>query len=222
MTLPRPPTLTRVAVEVGDVLRRHGISAALTGGACAALHTGGLHHSLDVDFVLTRPTTREALDAAMSSAGFRRDRYRYVHPRHPIVVEFPVGPLGIGDDLDVRPVLVRRGRAALRALSPTDACRDRLAAFFHWSDRQSLRLAAEIAVRNRVRVSAIRAWSAREDHAERFAEFTAEVRRLRAERRRGAPRRGAGARRGAGPGRGTAGPRGPASRGTSGGRRTRR
>jgi hypothetical protein len=62
-------------------------------------------------------------------------------------VEFPVGPLGIGRDLAVKPVQIRIGGGArrIRALSATDCCRDRLAAFYHWNDRQSLDAAVDIA-----------------------------------------------------------------------------
>jgi hypothetical protein len=30
-----------MAIVVGDALRRHGVRAILTGGACASLHTAG-------------------------------------------------------------------------------------------------------------------------------------------------------------------------------------
>jgi hypothetical protein len=45
------------------------------------------------------------------------------------------------------------------ALCPTDACRDRLAAFCDWHDRQSLSLAVRLAQHQRVDLDAIRAWS---------------------------------------------------------------
>jgi hypothetical protein len=64
-------------------------------------------------------------------------------------------------------------------LSATDSCRDRLAAFYHWGDRQSLTVAAWIAVRNRVNVGALRRWSAAEGAADRFVEFDAETKRIR-------------------------------------------
>lgn len=94
-----------------------------------------------------------------------------IHPETPFFVEFPVGPLAIGDDHAIRPVLFRRRRWSFLVLSPTDACRDRLAAFYHWSDRQSLSVAVEIAHRNRVRMSRIQAWSANEGFEDRFEEF---------------------------------------------------
>jgi hypothetical protein len=64
-------------------------------------------------------------------------------------------------------------------LSATDSCRDRLAAFYHWNDRQSLRVAVLIARRARVDMKRLRAWSAVEGAAGKFAEFGRELGRGR-------------------------------------------
>lgn len=180
----RRASLAAVAVTVGDALRRHGIRAVLTGGACASLYTRGAYQSVDVDFIVSGPVTREALDAAMASVGFRRRRDRYVHPRLRFYVEFPRGPLAVGGDFRIRPVEHPHGRARTLALSATDSCRDRLAAFYHWGDRQSLQVAVAIARRNRIDLAAIRRWSAREGAEGLFEEFMADL--ARARRRAGA------------------------------------
>jgi hypothetical protein len=77
------------------------------------------------------------------------------------------------------------GRSTLLTLSPTDSCRDRLAAFFHWNDRQSLAVAVAIALRQDVDLRAIRRWSTSEQSLPRFDEFVGEL-----ERRRRRPPRG--------------------------------
>jgi hypothetical protein len=138
-----------------------------------------------MDFILASDVARAELDAAMRSVGFRRDGDRYVHARAPFFVEFPRGPLAIGDDHAIRPVARRtRGGHALM-LSPTDSCRDRLAAFYHWNDRQSLAVAVEIARARRVSLGTIRDWSAREGFPARFEEFAAALRRARTASSRG-------------------------------------
>lgn len=91
----RRPSLAPLAITVGDALRRHGIRAVLTGGACASLYTRGAYQSVDMDFIVSGPVTQAALDPARASVGFRRRRDRYVHPRFPFYVEFPSGPLAI-------------------------------------------------------------------------------------------------------------------------------
>ena len=181
-------TLGDVAVVVGDALRRAGIRAVLTGGACAHLYSGGVYQSVDADFVLAAPCSREDLDRALASVGFTRARDRYVHRGVPFFVEFPTGPLGIGEDFRIRPVWRNRGSARTLALSATDTCRDRLAAFFHWNDRQSLAAAVAIAARNRVAFGKVRAWSRKEGHLKGYSVFIAELRRVR-ETSRSKPRR---------------------------------
>lgn len=164
-------SLRRTAVLVGDALRKHGIAAVLTGGACAHVYAGPRITSSDVDFVLMSDTRRSNIDEALATLGFHRRPDRYVHPECRWFVEFPPGPLAIGADTGIRPVTFRLGRFATLALSATDSCRDRLAAFYHWDDRQSLEAAVEIARRHEVELARIRAWSAGEEAADKFREF---------------------------------------------------
>lgn len=164
-------SLSAVALVVADSLARHGIRAVLTGGACAAVHAKGKVLSRDVDFVLTNDVPQSALDEAMGAVGFVRRRDRYVHRVSEIFVEFPRGPVAIGEDVRIVPVILRRNGLIALVLSPTDSCRDRLAAFYHWRDRSSLRAAVQIAKANRVSMQVIRRWSEREGAAVAFDEF---------------------------------------------------
>ncbi|MEZ5314062.1 MAG: hypothetical protein R2862_10650 [Thermoanaerobaculia bacterium] len=166
-----------MAVTVGAALANHGIKAVLTGGACAGIYSGGIYSSQDVDFVLEGRVDLRRLDAVMASLGFARIGNRYEHAESPFWVEFPRGPLGVGADLDIQPVPLRSSNRTTLALSPTDSCRDRLAAFFHWSDRQSLAVAVEIAHRNEVDLARIRRWSESEGHPARLEEFERELER---------------------------------------------
>lgn len=172
-------TLAEVAVCVAQALARAGIRAVLTGGACATLYSEGEYQSFDLDFVLQSATTAHSLDDVMRTIGFRRSGNHYEHPRTRFLVEFPAGPLGIGGDLDIRPVTCRIGKVGVKALSATDSCRDRLAAFYHWNDRQSLATAVEIGRRRRVNVEAIRRWSSREGMTEKFQTFLEFLGRVR-------------------------------------------
>ena len=146
MKLVTSSSLADVAAVVAAVLARSGIRAVLTGGACATLYTGGQYQSSDLDFVLQSVATRRQLDEALATVGFARKGEHYEHSESPFLVEFPPGPLGIGADLDIRPVAYRIRGVDVRALSATDSCRDRLAAFYHWRDRQSLATAVQIAL----------------------------------------------------------------------------
>ncbi|MGE5362105.1 MAG: hypothetical protein ACM3NQ_24070 [Bacteroidales bacterium] len=146
------------------------------------LHLHGDVVSKDADFVLQSNVRQKALDEALRELERRGDRY--VHPEVRLFIEFPPGPLSIGEDLAIRPVeLTVAGIGPALALSATDSCRDdRLAAFYHWNDRQGLRLAVEIARKQAVDLDAVKAWSINEGMVENYEEFVREVRVSRGRR----------------------------------------
>jgi len=169
---------------VATALRSAGIRAVLTGGACASLYTRGGYKSSDLDFVIQNAASETQLDKAMDSIGFNRVGNLYEHPEAPFFVEFPAGPLGIGSDLHIHPVEYKIKGTIVSALSPADSCRDRLVAFYHWDDRQALKVAVSIARRRRLNLTSIRQWSDHEGALSKFEEFLSEV------KRRAAPGRG--------------------------------
>lgn len=185
MKLTERSRLTEVVIAVAKALDDFGIRAVLTGGACASLYTRGAYQSSDLDFVLLAAVPAAKLDDAMASIDFQRAGRHYVHPLTIFIVEFPSGPLAIGADVHVQPIPNRVRRRSVNVLSPTDSCRDRLAAFYFWGDRQSLRTAVTIATRHTVDLGVVRRWSTSEGHLSGFEEFTAELERTRARKRAG-------------------------------------
>ena len=117
------------------------------------------------------------LDSALGELGFWRDGDRYVHNDVRFYLEFPPGPLAIGTDLSIQPIEVAVGNKRMLALSATDSCRDRLAAFYHWRDRQSLRLAVAVARHQAVDLDVIREWSRTEGSLPDYEEFVRDVSR---------------------------------------------
>ena len=182
MKITAASTLPQVAGAVGGALKRAGISAVLTGGACATIHSRGKYLSEDLDFVIQGSALRRDLERVMGDLGFERRGEQYFHDKSPFFVEFLRGPLGIGRDIVIQPVEIRVGESRVLALSSHDSCRDRLAAFIFWNDRQSLEAAVEIALRNDLDMKAIRRWAATEGGEERFEEFLAQVRKRKRER----------------------------------------
>lgn len=163
---------------VATALRSAGIRGVLTGGACASLYTRGGYKSSDLDFIIQNAVSSTQLDGAMASAGFRRVGKQYEHPHAPFFVEFPAGPLGIGTDVHIQPIEYRIKGSVVSALSATDSCRDRLVAFYHWNDRQALKVAVSIVRRHRVNLTVIRQWSEDEGARSKCEEFMREVNRL--------------------------------------------
>jgi hypothetical protein len=93
------------------------------------------------------------------------------------LLEFPPGPLAVGDDLIKNWDTVKRGDEVLHVLSPTDSCRDRLASFLFWNDFSGLEQALVVARARagEVDLEAIEKWCTRERHAEKFALFKSRI-----------------------------------------------
>jgi hypothetical protein len=173
----------QAAAAVSLALAEAGIRAVLTGGGCASIYTRGGYRSVDLDYVLLSAVSQSRLDEAMANAGFERKGTQYFHPEARFYVEFPPGPLGIGRDHRIDPIELKVGRSSILTLSPTDSCRDRLAAFLHWRDQQNLEAAVQIALRNPVDMEGIRSWCAREGVPQGFDEFLRRVEIARQRRR---------------------------------------
>lgn len=174
MTLTSESTLQEVAIIVGAHLTQRGIRAVLTGGACVAIYTG-TYVSKDADYVIQSNVRQQALEDALGELGFTRQGDQYYHPEIPFFIEFPPGPLSIGDDLAIVPTELTVGETSALGLSATDSCRDRLAAFYHWDDRQALALAVEIARKQPVNWDVIQSWSDAEGKADGYEEFLRKV-----------------------------------------------
>ncbi len=171
-------------MAVVSALEKAGLKAVLSGGGCASIYTSGAYQSVDLDFVLQGPGRPAQLDKAMATVGFTRSADQYFHPQARYYVEFPPGPLGIGSDYRIKPAEMRTATGRIFLLSPTDSCRDRLAGFYFWNDRQGLDVAVRIAARHRVDLDRIRRWSERERDLPRFEIFLEELERFRRRARR--------------------------------------
>lgn len=163
-------TVAQVAALVSGALERHGIPALLVGGSVVSIYTNNAYESFDLDFVTEAPYA--ALNIAMKEIGFEKHPGRhYVHPGSKYYVEFPGGPSGIGN-APVTTHATRKTRYGhLHLYDPTQCVMDRLAAWYHWGDAQSLEQAVMVAVRKPIRLPDIRRWSVGEGHLKNFERF---------------------------------------------------
>jgi hypothetical protein len=164
---------------VCHTLRSAGITVTLTGGACVAIWSKGKYVSHDLDFIEEGPVPRRRVREVMSALGFEERGRHFVHPESKLLVEFPNGPLMVGDQRVERVSERTTPAGVLRLLSPTDCVKDRLAAFFHWNDRQALEQALLVAGAQRINMADIRRWSRSEENAEKFQEFERQLRRAK-------------------------------------------
>ncbi len=160
-----------LAALVCRVLQEAEITVTLTGGACVTIWSLGKYVSHDLDFIEEGPIPRGKIRDALKTIGFKpKDRY-FVHPDTNFFIEFPTGPLMVGDQRIERVSEQKTSVGTLRLLTPTDCVKDRLAAFFHWNDRQSLEQALLVARAQEINLADIRRWSQSENNDEKFREF---------------------------------------------------
>ena len=167
----RDMTLGELAAHVCAHLKAHDIEVVLTGGACVMLYGDGNYVSYDLDFVERISAGRRRLKAVLAELGFtERDRY-FSHPETEFFLEFPAGPLAVGEEPPGEIRVLTFATGELLALSPTDCVKDRLAAFFHWNNRQCLEQALQVVQAADVDLAEIERWAIKEEQEGKFCEF---------------------------------------------------
>lgn len=160
-----------LAAFIDSHLREKGIQVVLSGGASVAIYSNYHYVSKDLDFIARFSIDHKKVESAMKEIDFNRQGRYYYHPDTPYFVEFISGPPSVGQDRIGKINELTLDTGKVRLLSPTDSVKDRLAAFYHWGDRQSLEQALLVARSREIDPSNIEDWSIREGKAEEFQEF---------------------------------------------------
>ena len=156
---------------VASHLKQKGIDTVLVGGAVVSIYTSGLYESGDLDFILTDMFVKK-LPEYMKDIGFARKGRHFVHPEcSHLFIEFPKGPLEIGDDLSIVPEEVTVDGVKIKILSPTDCVKDRLATYIYFKDRVGIDQAVLVAKNHPVNLESIKAWCEKEKFPQVFEEF---------------------------------------------------
>lgn len=171
-------SIEEVAATVSAALTAAGITAVLSGGAAVQIYSRGMYISRDLDFVSS--ASHREIEPVLRELGFMRHSGRhFVHPSCAYTLEFPPWPLAIGRELirewDKRPF----GTLTIQILTPTQCVMDRLAAFYHWRDRQALDQAVLVAAAHDVDIVKIEHWSQAEGQASRYLEFAARLEQMK-------------------------------------------
>jgi len=144
----RRATLTEVAARASAHLERAGIPVAVFGGSAVTIHAPEVYASNDSDFASIRGTTRRDFAAAVAPLGLGASGRDVVHPE----ARFTLDLVADTPFSDQRPITrfakVSTRFGQVRVYRFEDAIADRVAAFLHWGDSQSLDV-AESAVRAR-------------------------------------------------------------------------
>lgn len=160
-----------LAFYVSDFLRKNGIEAVLTGGACVSIYSRNRYLSYDLDFVIQRYTGKIDVRDVLARIGFFERGQSFYHKDSDYFIEFVPGPLAVGSEPMEDILELKMKGLGLRIISPTECIKDRLAAFYHWGDVQSLEQAVLVAKEQRIDLGEVERWSKNEMMKNKFAEF---------------------------------------------------
>jgi len=152
-------------------LRQKGIQVVLSGGASVSLYSNNKYLSKDLDLINVNFAKRGRIRQAMEEIGFSEKGRYFIHPAAQSFVEFPDGPLSVGEEpvKEVKEIKFETG--ILRVISATDCVKDRLCAFYFWRDQQGLAQAVLVAEYNKVDMKELERWSKAEGKMIEFDEF---------------------------------------------------
>lgn len=167
----RDMTQAELGAYVQSHLREKGIDVVLSGGAVVAFYTSGKYVSGDLDFVNRYGLKRSAIMSAMEELGFTEGGRHFEHPDTEYFVEFPPGPLVIGESYEIEVVERQLETGKLVLITPTECVKDRLAWYYHAGDNQSLYQAILVAKDQSIDLDIIMKWSEGEGKSEEFEEF---------------------------------------------------
>jgi len=166
-------SMEELAAYICDGLEKEGIETVLSGGCCVEIYSKGRYTSDDIGLIDRFNGGHRKIKQIMEKLGFKEYKMKryFVHEDTSLFIEFPRGPLGVGD-APVKEIATRTTETgSLKLLIPTDCIKDRLAAYYHWDDKQSLEQAIWVANENDFDIESIKRWSLNEGMIDKFQDF---------------------------------------------------
>ena len=148
-----------------------GLHAVLSGGSCVSIYSNEQYVSMDLDFVNANLVHRKGFRSVMESLGFTEDSRYFKHPETEYFIEFPPGPLAVGDEPVKEVHEMKTDCGILKILSPTDCVKDRLTWYFYDNDLECLKQAILVAKDHPVDLSEVKRWSEQERMLSKYLDF---------------------------------------------------
>ncbi|MBE7536069.1 MAG: hypothetical protein HS124_10120 [Anaerolineales bacterium] len=161
-----------LAAYIQDALQAEGISVVLSGGSAVSFYSSNKYVSKDLDLINTGFARRSKIKSVMENLGLTEKGRYFVHPDTTFFIEFPDGPLSVGEEPVKEISEFELSTGTLQVLSPTDCVKDRLCAFYFWNDLQGLEQAILVTKSQRVGLKEIKRWSKVEGKEKEYKSFT--------------------------------------------------
>ena len=152
-------------------LTKNDIDAVLVGGACVSIYTKNDYLSFDLDYVSY--TAVKEIKVCLEEIGFmQKAPNRFVNENCKFYIEFVSPPVAIGHEAPIKKYnKLKTAKGEITLLTATDCVKDRLAAYYHWNDPQSLEQALMVATKQKVNMKDIETWSRKENKLNEFKKF---------------------------------------------------
>ena len=160
-----------LAAYVQDALQADGIQVVRSGGSVVSFYSDNRYVSKDLDLINASFSRRSKIKAVMERLGFTEKGRYFIHPETAFFIEFPDGPLSVGEEPVKEVSEFELSTGLLRILSPTDCVKDRLCAFYFWNDLQGLTQAILVIKSQQVDLKEIKRWSKVEGKEKEFKSF---------------------------------------------------
>ncbi|MGM0441931.1 MAG: hypothetical protein ACQEQC_05895 [Elusimicrobiota bacterium] len=156
---------------ISEKLKANGINSILVGGACVVVYSDNEHTSYDLDFV-TYSNLNE-IKPVLEKLGFKQEGSRhFVNEKCKFYIDFNPPPVSVGKEEAIDKFnKINTERGIVELFTPTDCVKDRLAAYYHWNDPESLEQAIMVAKRQKIDINEIKRWSKKENSMEKFTKF---------------------------------------------------
>lgn len=162
---------SELAAFIQGALQTEGITVVLSGGSAVSFYSDNKYVSKDLDLINTGFAKRSKINSVMESIWFVEKGRYFINPNTKYFVEFPDGPLSVGEEPVKEVNEFELATGILRVLSPTDCVKDRLCAFYFWNDQQGLAQAVLVAKDQNVDLQEIKRWSKAENKEKEFEVF---------------------------------------------------
>lgn len=171
MKLPVEMSQVEMAAYVQTMLAEKGIRVVLSGGAATSFFCENRYVSKDIDLVNVYMISWQMIRDAMLALGFLEEGRYFRHPDSQFFIEFPPGPLTVGMEPVTQVQDIPLATGVLRIISSTDCVKDRLAAYYHWGDRQCLHQAVLVRDASVVDLAEVERWSEKEGKGREYRIF---------------------------------------------------
>lgn len=164
-------SLKEFAILISDYLSKNGIDTVLSGGACVSIYTKNKYISYDLDFVLLSSEDQNKVKRVLTEIGFYEENRYFKHKDTEYFLDFVSPPLSVGSEPVKKISEIKKGGRTLKLLSVTDCVKDRLAAYYHWGDRQALEQAILVCKDNPIDFNEVERWSKSEGMSDKYRMF---------------------------------------------------